>query len=207
MYKKLLCFLLAFCLGLVSWEIIRQFRASFLEINKTTVLESRNESEINSPIAANKQNQSISIRNENNQADYSKDEEIRSFNPSGYFITDESTKNSSNVRWILLSDYSKTQTVSPMVVELRIGNESRWKTFLQSTLKIKDYRISFKTKAMSGLTYEFQGQFYPNREERKTGFFDESMNQSTVLRGILKTMRGKKTVRSEKLNFYYTTGD
>jgi hypothetical protein len=130
-----------------------------------------------------------------------------SFNPSGYFIPLESRANSSNVRWILLSDYCELQKQCPLLVELRIGSEKKWKTFLQSFLTIKGYGVVFKTKAASGVSYEFQGRFYPSRQEKKSGQFDESLNASTVLSGVLKTKRGKKTLMTETLKFYYTTGD
>jgi hypothetical protein len=49
---------------------------SLLENNKTTVLESQNESKINTLKIANQQNESISTRNEINQTNNSEDEEI-----------------------------------------------------------------------------------------------------------------------------------
>jgi hypothetical protein len=130
-----------------------------------------------------------------------------SFNPSGYFIPLESQTNSSNVRWILLSDYCKSQKKCPLVVELRIGSEKKWKTFLRSFLTIEGDGIIFKTKAANEVSYEFQGHFYPNQQEKFSGQFDESSNASTALIGVLKTKRGSRTLMTETLNFYFTMGD
>lgn len=131
----------------------------------------------------------------------------RTFNPSGYFVPKESERNASKVRWILLSDYPREGNTDPMWVELRIGTEVRWKTFSQSSLMLKDYKISFKTKSLNGLRYEFEGQFYPTKREKKEGSFIELSNANTALSGVLTTKRGRRTLRSEQLVFYYTIGD
>jgi hypothetical protein len=75
MYKKLLGFLLAFCLGLISWEIIRQLKVGLLDNNKPSVLEASNETEVNPLKTANQLNQSIPTQNEINQNN-SEDEDI-----------------------------------------------------------------------------------------------------------------------------------
>lgn len=46
MSKKLIVFLLAFLLGVVCWETMRQFRRGFLEDDKASVLKSRSETAI-----------------------------------------------------------------------------------------------------------------------------------------------------------------
>ncbi len=67
-----------------------------------------------------------------------------------------------------------------MYVELRIGTEKLWTTFSQSSLIIGD-RIAFKTKARKGVSYEFQGQFFPSERENQLAHFDDSPNATTVL--------------------------
>ena len=94
-----------------------------------------------------------------------------------------------------------------MYVELRIGTEKRWTTFPQAALKVKGYRIKFKTKTRRGLSYEFEGQFSPSPREKELGHFNDSSKTSTALRGLLKTKRGGKLIRSENITFYYTVGD
>ena len=94
-----------------------------------------------------------------------------------------------------------------MYVELRIGTEKRWTTYSQSSLDIVGDRVAFKTKARKGVSYEFQGQFFPSDRENQLGHFDNSSNASTVLRGELKTKRGNRVIMSETISFYYTVGD
>lgn len=131
----------------------------------------------------------------------------RSFNPSGYFIPNQSQRNSSKVRWILLSDYYESGRSGPLYVELRIGTEKRWMTFSQYSLNIVEDRVTFKTKARKGESYEFQGQFFPSKRENQLGHFDDSHNATTVLRGELKIKRGNRVIMSEVISFYYTVGD
>jgi hypothetical protein len=135
------------------------------------------------------------------------DTQNRAFNPSGYFIPHQSQRNSSKVRWILLSDYYESGRSGPMYVELRIGTEKRWTTYSQSSFDIADDRIAFKTKARKGISYEFQGQLFPSKQERELGHFNDSSNAATVLRGELKTKRNNRVIMSETISFYYTVGD
>ncbi|MBS1793215.1 MAG: hypothetical protein JSS81_05145 [Acidobacteria bacterium] len=129
-----------------------------------------------------------------------------SFNPSGYFIPQESLTNSSNVRWIQLSDFCGGSKKCPLTVELRIGSEKKWLTFSQSFLKIEDYDVIFETKPVNGVSYEFEGRLVPDREEKISGEFAESADSRTVLTGVLRTRKSGKTVRAETLKFYYTIG-
>ena len=131
----------------------------------------------------------------------------RPFNPSGYFIPQRSLKNSSNIRWIHLSDYSGSGERIPMYVELRIGSERRWAIFGQASLTIEGYRIRFKTKARGGLSYEFEGQFSPSQREKELGQFEDSPGASAALRGVLHTKRGRRLIISEEITFYYAVGD
>jgi hypothetical protein len=135
------------------------------------------------------------------------DTQGRAFNPSGYFIPHQSLRNSSKVQWILLSDYYGSGKSGPIYVELRIGTEKRWTTFSQSSLVIVGDRVAFKTKTRRGVSYEFQGQFFPSGRENQLGHFDDSSGASTVLRGKLKTKRGSRVIMSETISFYYTVGD
>jgi hypothetical protein len=130
------------------------------------------------------------------------------FDPSGYFIPNETQKNFTAVRWILLSDYYDSEKKGPVRVELRIGDEKRWMTFRQASLRINGTQISFKTKARKERSYEFQGQFLPSDREKELGHFnDASLSKSAALRGTMKTIRRGKVVRVEEMSFLYTAGN
>jgi hypothetical protein len=130
------------------------------------------------------------------------------FNPEGYFLPMESVRNVSRVRWILLSEYLQTNRRGPMHVELRIGNRTSWITFAQASLIIDGEQLRFATKVRNGVRYDFDGRFLPTDAERSGGKFADDRNSSVpALRGVLRTYRGNRIVRSEQLIFIYTIGD
>ena len=135
------------------------------------------------------------------------DTQGRAFNPSGYFMPNQSERNSSKVQWILLSNYYESGQSGPMYVELRIGTEKRWTTFSQASLNIIGDKIAFITKVRKGVSFEFQGRFFLSDRENQLGHFDDSSSTSIVLRGQLKTRRGNRIIMLETISFYYTIGD
>ena len=134
--------------------------------------------------------------------------QAKTFNPAGYFLPMKSSQNASRVRWILLSDYRSPRSIGRLYVELRIGNHDHWITFAQNLLSIAGEQLHFATKTRNGLRYDFRGRFLLDDVERSSGrFSDDGRDASPALRGVLRTFRRNRIVRSEKLIFFYTVGD
>lgn len=127
-----------------------------------------------------------------------------SFNPSGYYFPNVGDR--SRVMWLEVSDYYKSGQKGPLYVSLRIGNEKRWIDFSQRSLKIVGNRIRFTTKGRGTTSYEFDGYFSPTKTEREGGMFEE-LGKRTSLSGMLRTRRGNKLIRSERIKFVYSVGD
>jgi hypothetical protein len=60
--------------------------------------------------------------------------------------------------------------------------------------------ISFKTRAVGGVTYEFEGSF------TQLDFAEKDMRNQVVLSGTLKKMAGGEVTAKAKLDFDYTPG-
>jgi hypothetical protein len=65
---------------------------------------------------------------------------------------------------------------------------------------IDDKNISFKTRAVAGVSYEFEGTF------TQLDFAEKDMRNQVVLSGTLKKMVGGKVAAEAKLDFDYTPG-
>jgi hypothetical protein len=65
---------------------------------------------------------------------------------------------------------------------------------------IEDKNISFKTRAVAGVSYEFEGTF------AQLDFAEKDMRNQVVLSGTLKKMAGGKVAAEAKLDFDYTPG-
>ena len=65
---------------------------------------------------------------------------------------------------------------------------------------IDDKNISFKTRAVAGVSYEFEGSF------TQLDFAEKDMRNQTVLSGTLKKMVSGKVAAEAKLDFDYTPG-
>lgn len=60
--------------------------------------------------------------------------------------------------------------------------------------------INFKTRAVAGVSYEFEGTFTP------LDFAEKDLRNQVVLSGTLKKMMGGKVAAEAKLDFDYTPG-
>ena len=95
-----------------------------------------------------------------------------------------------------------------MYVELRIGNSERWTTFSQTSLSLNGEELRFATKTRAGVRYDFQGHLLLDEVERSAGRFSDARDSaSPALRGVLRTFRRNRIIRSEELIFFYTVGD
>jgi len=65
---------------------------------------------------------------------------------------------------------------------------------------IDDKNISFKTRAVGGVSYEFEGTF------TQLDFAEKDLRNQVVLSGTLKKMMGGKVAAEAKLDFDYTPG-
>jgi hypothetical protein len=65
---------------------------------------------------------------------------------------------------------------------------------------IDDKNISFKTRAVGGVSYEFEGVF------TQLDFAEKDMRNQTVLSGTLKKLAGGKVTAEAKLDFDFTPG-
>jgi hypothetical protein len=65
---------------------------------------------------------------------------------------------------------------------------------------IDDKNISFKTRSVAGVSYEFEGTF------SSLDFAEKDMRNQMVLSGTLKKLAGGKVTAEAKLDFDYTPG-
>jgi hypothetical protein len=65
---------------------------------------------------------------------------------------------------------------------------------------IDDTKISFKTRSVAGVSYEFEGAF------KSLDFAEKDMRNQTVLSGTLKKLTRGKVSAEAKLDFDYTPG-
>ena len=65
---------------------------------------------------------------------------------------------------------------------------------------IEDKNISFKTRAVGGVSYEFEGTF------TQLDFAEKDMRNQTVLSGTLKKLGAGKVAAEAKLDFDFTPG-
>lgn len=65
---------------------------------------------------------------------------------------------------------------------------------------INDKNISFKTRRVAGVSYEFEGTF------TSLDFAEKDMRNQTVLSGTLKKLTGGKVTAEAKLDLDYTPG-
>jgi len=65
---------------------------------------------------------------------------------------------------------------------------------------IDDQKISFKTRTVGGVSYEFEGSF------TRLDFAEKEMWNQVVLSGTLKKLSGGKVLAQAKLDFDYTPG-
>ena len=129
------------------------------------------------------------------------------FDFSGYFIPQASQPNISSVRWFFINNSESVNSKNKKRIELRIGNEKRWKTYHPLIVRIISNQLTYKTKAHKGMQYDFSGSFTPNDYEKELGNFDDNSSQKSIkLRGTLRTFQNEKLIRSEVLLFYYTIG-
>jgi hypothetical protein len=82
---------------------------------------------------------------------------------------------------------------------IRLNNKAQtdYKLFKPT---IDDKHISFKTRAVAGVSYEFAGTF------TSLDFAEKDMRNQTVLSGTLKKLSGGKVLAEAKLDFDYTPG-
>ena len=82
---------------------------------------------------------------------------------------------------------------------IRLNNQARTDYKLLKPT-IDDKNISFKTRAVGGVSYEFEGTF------TQLDFAEKDLRNQVVLSGTLKKMVGGKVAAEAKLEFDYTPG-
>lgn len=82
---------------------------------------------------------------------------------------------------------------------IRLGNKARTDyKLLRPTIDGKN--ISFKTRAVGGVSYEFEGTF------TQLDFAEKDLRNQVVLSGTLRKLAGGKVAAEAKLDFDYTPG-
>ena len=82
---------------------------------------------------------------------------------------------------------------------IRLNNKARTDYKLLKPT-IDDKNISFKTRAVAGVSYEFEGTF------TQLDFAEKDLRNQVVLSGTLKKMMSGKVAAEAKLDFEYTPG-
>jgi hypothetical protein len=127
------------------------------------------------------------------------------FDPSGnYIFADKAPKRFENLRWIAL----ETSEIDPRKLTRRsiAPRGSLWagKEFKMARLALDGDKLSFTTRTIAGIGYQFSGLFL--RRGVYSEVFD-SESTEVVLRGRLtKTRRGRKVAESE-VGFHWYRGD
>jgi hypothetical protein len=97
----------------------------------------------------------------------------------------------------LAGDYGAQQS-PPVHGMIRLKNKTA-KDFAVNKPVLNGKNITFTTKAVGGVSYEFTGTFvkFPNNTQQA----------GTVLRGVLRKYRGKTKIAEANVKFSYDAGD
>jgi len=118
----------------------------------------------------------------------------------GYYFIEKAPKGFSDISEIhLAGDYGESQT-PPFYGLIRMKKKAA-KDFQLNKPTINGKNISFTTKAVAGVSYQFSGTF------TKLDNFPTNPPDGVVLKGTLTKMKGKTKLAASKVNFTYSPGD
>lgn len=123
----------------------------------------------------------------------------------GYYFIQNPSKNFSDISEIHLSgDYGSKQK-PPVFGLIRLKNKKARDFYLNKPFQ-KGKFISFSTKSVDGVSYQFRGNFtklYDRVIETRPG----TTPNGIVLRGSLIKLKGKKKIAIQQVGFTYFAGD
>ncbi|CAN5579283.1 hypothetical protein BH20ACI4_BH20ACI4_08850 [soil metagenome] len=123
----------------------------------------------------------------------------------GYYYIQNPTKEFKDISEIHLSgDYGETSN-PPIFGLIRLKNKKA-KDFRLNKPYQKGKQISFTTKSVGGISYQFSGSFtklYDKVVETRPGRTPEGI----VLRGTLIKLKGKIKIAQQRVGFTYFAGD
>ncbi len=118
----------------------------------------------------------------------------------GYYFIVKPTKPFVDISEIHLAGNYGAEQNPPMHGLIRLKNKNA-KDFQLNKPTMDGKNITFTTKAVSGVSYQFTGTF------TKLDNFPTNPPEGVVLQGTLTKMKGKTKLAQAKVNFTYSPGD
>jgi hypothetical protein len=119
---------------------------------------------------------------------------------SAYYFVDQPPKGFEDVDWIALFAVDANGRRVPLngFIRLRDRHRGRFVNFFLTNPTLRGQAISFSTKAISGISYTFKGQFLK---------LENLEDNEIVLKGLLRKLRNGRKVAEFETRYSYFAGD